>query len=140
MDIARAKSIAKKAHKGQVDKNGMDYMRHPIAVASLVSGTDATIVAYLHDVIEDTDVTLDDLRQEGFSIDIITAIDAISKRKGETNVDYIARVKENPLATRVKLADLKDNMSPAREIKHDKAMQERLMKKYLYAFEFLGGS
>jgi (p)ppGpp synthase/HD superfamily hydrolase len=103
--------LATNAHKGQKDRNDEPYVMHPIRVMAQLWGHDERMVAVLHDVIEDTDVTLDDLRKAGYPDRIVEAVDAISRRKdaGESFSQYIQRVKRNPLATRVKIADLKDN-------------------------------
>lgn len=107
--LKKALAIAKKAHADQVDKAGRAYIEHPIKVASLVKGKKAKIVALLHDVCEDSDFTLEDLRNEGFSKEIIEAIDAITKRENERYRHYIKRVRANKLATTVKIADATHN-------------------------------
>lgn len=112
--IEKALEIAKKAHNGQVDKSGVDYIQHPIKVASFVEKEDEKIVAYLHDVVEDTKVTLDDLRNEGFSEEIVFAIDCITKRENESLEDYLHRVILSPLSYQVKLADMKHNSDVTR--------------------------
>ena len=115
-DLGRAVAVAAMAHADQVDKAGNAYITHPIRVMQRceADGLEAQIVGVLHDVVEDTWVTLAMLRDFGFSARIVDAVDAISQRKGETFFDYIRRCKEDSLAARVKLADLADNSSPAR--------------------------
>ena len=108
-DIEKALRIARKAHAGQIDKAGCEYINHPIHVADSVDTEDEKIVAYLHDVVEDTSVTIEDLASEGFSETIIQAIATITKKKHESYGHYIKRVAENPLARKVKIADLKHN-------------------------------
>ncbi|MDR1183386.1 MAG: HD domain-containing protein [Coriobacteriales bacterium] len=105
---AEALRIATEAHAGQTDRGGRPYIEHPLAVAAMVEG-DAATVALLHDVVEDTTVTLADLRLAGFSDAVTSAVDAITRRKGEQDVAYLARVRRNPLALAVKLADLTHN-------------------------------
>lgn len=105
----KAYEIAKKAHFGQVDKAGVDYIQHPEAVASFVRTDEEKVVAYLHDVIEDTDITLEDLRDYGFPEKVLTAIDILTKKKGQDYQDYLVIVKNNELARVVKLADLRHN-------------------------------
>jgi len=112
--IRKAMEIARKAHAGQVDKGGKPYIQHPIAVAEMVSTEDEKVVALLHDVVEDTDITLDALSDEGFPIHIIKAIGAITRQKGENLISYISRVKKDPIAREVKKADLKHNMDLTR--------------------------
>ncbi len=112
--IAKALEIAYKSHKEQVDKGGNPYILHPIRVALHCEKEEEKIVALLHDVIEDTDVTIEDLRTEGFGQDILDAIAALSKADGEGYEQFIQRVAQNSLATRVKIQDLKDNMDITR--------------------------
>lgn len=108
MYAEKAYELAKKAHAGQVDKAGNDYIDHPCAVAAMVSSDTDKAVAYLHDVVEDTDFTLRDLSNL-FPSKIVSAIDAITKRKGESYDDYLLRVSQNSIAKRVKVADMKHN-------------------------------
>ncbi len=105
----KAFRIAEKAHAGQKDKAGKDYIVHPAAVAGMLETDEEKAVAYLHDVVEDTDVTLEDLRSFGFNELIVEAVKAITKTEGEDYDDYIERLSENELAVKVKLADMKHN-------------------------------
>ncbi|MCR5784474.1 MAG: GTP pyrophosphokinase [Eubacterium sp.] len=115
MDKKRlAEIIAKGAHFGQTDKGGNPYIAHPMAVADLVETDDEKTLAYLHDVVEDTDVTLSDLKELGFSERIVEAVDAITKKADETRQEYLLRVKNNSLARAVKLADLEHNSDLSR--------------------------
>jgi len=134
--LNRAVEIAIKAHEGQLDKQGKAYILHPIAVMESVGDIKTKVVAILHDVIEDTSVTLIGIMPD-FPPEIIEAVDAISKRKGETNRDYIARVKANDLATAVKFADLGHNMSLERLFNLDEETVVRLAKKYRKAWRSL---
>lgn len=110
----KALRIAKKAHDGQIDKGGRPYIDHPKKVASLVKTKDEKIVALLHDVCEDTDITLDDLRKLKFSEKIVKAVDAITKRDDEDYFTYIERVNENEIAKKVKIADATHNSDISR--------------------------
>nr|WP_248628950.1 HD domain-containing protein [Enterococcus cecorum] len=110
----QALAIAKDAHKGQVDKAGVDYIQHPLFVASLVEGELAKTVALLHDVVEDSDWTLEDLRKEGLPEEVVQAVGILTKKRNEKYEEYILRVKQNPLARQVKLADLKHNSDLSR--------------------------
>jgi guanosine-3',5'-bis(diphosphate) 3'-pyrophosphohydrolase len=112
--LAKAVCIANAAHVGQFDKGGLPYIMHPMRVMEAVEGEDAKIVAVLHDVLEDTDVTADDLAHDGFSETIITALEALTRRPGESYAAFIRRVAQNPLATVVKIADMRDNSNLAR--------------------------
>jgi len=107
--INLALKIAQKAHEGQKDKGGKPYINHPIAVAELVESPTEKMVALLHDVCEDTDVTIDDLRAAGFSDDVLNAVQAITKVNGESYEEYLERVARNPIATAVKIADMTHN-------------------------------
>lgn len=108
--LAKALNIAYSAHQGQIDKGGIPYIQHPIRVALNCLTDDEKIVALLHDVIEDTSVTVEELINEGFNQNIIDAIISLTKKNGEDYMTFIRRVSSNELATLVKIQDLKDNM------------------------------
>lgn len=131
-----ALNIAKKAHKGQVDKAGVDYIKHPIHVASLVTSENAKIVALLHDVIEDSSYTLDDLRRNGMDEEIVEAVSVLTKSKNVSYEDYLKNVKENALAREVKLADLQHNSDLTRLSNVCEADLKRV-EKYKKAIIFL---
>ena len=131
-------TLARTAHAGQVDKLGVAYIYHPLAVMQRVSGTDAKIVAVLHDVVEDTNVTLDDLRSRGFSEQIVEAVDAVTKVKGEPLDESMARVKAIPLALIVKKADISHNADPARQAGLSDESRVRLTEKYEESARSLG--
>ena len=101
-------------HHGQYDKIGAPYILHPVFVADQMDTEAATIVALLHDAVEDTSITLDDLRNRGYSDKIVVAIDALTRRTNETYSAYIERLSNNKLARRVKIADLQHNLDPER--------------------------
>jgi (p)ppGpp synthase/HD superfamily hydrolase len=132
--------LATNAHRGQKDRNDEPYVMHPLRVAAQLWGYDERMVAVLHDVIEDTDVTLDDLGKAGYPGHIVDAVDAISRRKGadEPYSRYILRVKANPLATKVKIADLQDNANLGRLPKVE-AYDLRRLDRYNRALQFLTG-
>lgn len=106
--------IAVEAHEGQRDKNGMPYILHPLAVMSKVDGLELKTIAVLHDTIEDTYVTADFLTERGIPKDIVEVVELLTKPKDEDYESYLRRVKENPKAKAVKLADLAHNTSPER--------------------------
>lgn len=112
--LAEALDIAFNAHKGQTDKAGQPYILHPLRLMFSLQDDKSKIVALLHDVIEDTTITIEDLKNKGFPQDIIEAIEALTKRPNETYQDFIERVSNNELAKTVKIADLKDNMNLTR--------------------------
>ena len=132
----KAYEIAKKAHLGQIDKAGEDYIKHPEKVASFVNSDEEKAVAYLHDVIEDTELTLEDLREYGFSEEVLKAVDVITKKKGQDYQTYLNSVKENKLARVVKLADLRHNSDLTRLINITEKDRER-KEKYQKAIDFL---
>ena len=132
----KAYEIAKKAHLGQVDKAGEDYIKHPEKVASFVKTDEEKAVAYLHDVIEDTELTLEDLNEYGFSKEVIEAVDIITKKRGEDYQSYLNSVKNNKLARAVKLADLRHNSDLTRLIKVTEKDIKR-KEKYQKAIDFL---
>ncbi|MDE5778852.1 MAG: GTP pyrophosphokinase [Lachnospiraceae bacterium] len=129
--LEKAIEIAVKAHKGQIDKAGKLYILHPMRVMLRGQDEDEQIVGILHDVIEDTPVTIEYLRDEGFSEEILTALSCITKVKGESYGHFIDRVLKNPLASQVKLYDIEDNMDRERipyPTKHDEERYEKYAK------------
>jgi (p)ppGpp synthase/HD superfamily hydrolase len=108
--LERALVIAAQAHQGTTDKGGAPYILHPLRLMHQMTTADEQIVALLHDVVEDSPWTFDALRAEGFSEEVVSAVDGLTRREGETYEDFIARGVTNPLARRVKLADIEDNM------------------------------
>lgn len=127
--LNKAIEIANRAHKGQVDKAGAPYILHPLRVMMTRDNEIERICAVLHDVIEDSDVTFDNLRREGFSEEIIEVLNCVTKRAGESYDDFINRILGNEIACRVKLADLCDNMNISR-IKNPTEQDEERIKKY----------
>ncbi|MDQ2585941.1 HD domain-containing protein [Saccharothrix yanglingensis] len=130
--------IARAAHEGQVDKSGKPYIGHPLRVMSTVSGEHARMAAVLHDVLEDTDLTADDLRAAGCPPEVVDTVVALSHLPGEPREDYLERALTDPVAVVVKRADIADNMSPPRLALLDQATQERLRKKYAHSLDVLG--
>jgi (p)ppGpp synthase/HD superfamily hydrolase len=136
--LEKAISISVEAHRGQKDKNGKPYILHPISVMGKVRTQTDKIVAVLHDVVEDTDWAFEDLKKEGFPAEILDALDCVTKREGEPYEDFVKRSAGNPIARRVKLADLEDNMDVRRMPAITEKDFERL-KKYRHAWELLTG-
>lgn len=147
-----APQVAARAHQHQKRKDGTPYIAHPTRVAlrillKTVSSLDSygeamdiekQIVAYLHDVVEDTDVTLEDLRDLGFSEYILHCVDAITKRPGEKYADFILRIKAaGPVVIAVKLADIDDNMEDQSALDPEEA--QFLSKRYTKARQVLNG-
>ena len=138
--IAVAEQVASEAHAGQTDKAGRPYLDHPRRVAARVATTtsdpDVVAAAWLHDVVEDTAVTLDWLREVGFREGVVEAVDALTRRPGEGD-EYYRRVAANDVARLVKQADLWDNTHPDRVRLLDAADAERLRRKYEHAARLL---
>lgn len=134
-----AVALATRAHAGQLDKSGKPYIGHPLRVMAGVAdaGEHTRMAAVLHDVVEDTAVTADDLRAAGVPPAVVDAVIALSKRPGEEQVDYLARVAANPIALVVKYADIADNSSPQRLAGLDQATRTRLRAKYAEALRLL---
>ncbi len=109
--LEKAIEIAVEAHRGQLDKAGKIYILHPIRVMLRGRNETEMIVGILHDVVEDTPVTLDMLRLEGFSEEILEAVSCITKEQEEDYGHFIDRVLTNPLAAQVKLYDIEDNLN-----------------------------
>lgn len=105
----KAMRIAFEAHKNQTDKNGMPYIYHPIHLAEQMSDEATTCVALLHDVIEDTDMTFEQLQREGFTAEIITALKLMTHDESVPYLEYVGEIKKNSVAATVKMADLKHN-------------------------------
>ena len=112
--LEKAIEIATKAHAGQTDKAGRPYILHPLRLMFKFEAELEMIVAVMHDVVEDSDVTLHDLKECGFSESVMTAIDCLSKKESETYDDFINRVSLNDLAKRIKIEDIKDNLDLTR--------------------------
>jgi len=114
----KAMRVAYDAHSGQVDKTGLPYIYHPIAVAMQMDTEDEFCAAILHDVIEDSDMTIDDLRAAGFPESVVEAVGLVtddnSIKSDESYIAYLMAIKQNPLATKVKLADLMHNSNRSR--------------------------
>ena len=102
------------AHDGQKDRSGLPYILHPVHLAEQMTTEDACVVAMLHDVLEDTDMTAEDLRKEGFTERQIRAVELLTRREDEDYFEYVRRIREDDLASAVKLADLAHNMDRTR--------------------------
>ena len=132
----RALQICFDAHKDQVDKSQIPYVFHPFHLADQMQTEAETVVALLHDVVEDSVYTFADLEKEGFGEEIINALKLLTHNDGSKYMDYVAKIKENPLAKAVKLADLKHNSDITRlDVIDEKALKRR--DTYLEAIKFL---
>lgn len=112
--LERAIVIATEAHQGAVDKAGAPYILHPLRVMLRVTDPHARMAAVLHDVVEDSDWTLDRLRAEGFHQDVLAAVDGLTRRSDETYEQFVDRAGRHPIARLVKLADIEDNLDLSR--------------------------
>ena len=135
----KAMKLCYEAHKDQVDKSGLPYVFHPAHVAEQMTDEATTIVALLHDVVEDTDYTLEDLAAEGFGKEILEAVALMTHEDDVPYLDYVAKLKDNPIARAVKLADLAHNSDLSRIGEVDEETRERL-EKYKKAMALLEGN
>lgn len=133
--LKKAEEIATVAHEGQFDRCGVEYINHPRTVASYVDDPKEKIIAWLHDTIEDTDVTEADLRPV-FGDEITDIVLILTKYPGDEYFDYIGRVMKNDTAINVKLADLTHNMRPDR-IKNPTQKDLERFEKYKKAYNML---
>jgi (p)ppGpp synthase/HD superfamily hydrolase len=134
--LDRALQIAAVEHEGQADKAGEPYILHVMRVVlAMPPHSDAQIVAALHDVIEDSGMTLAEIEEAGFGHTVVRAMDAITRREGETYEAYIQRVADDGVATAVKLADLRDNLGRATDAVDPHGS---LRKRYAKALDSLG--
>ena len=124
------------AHKDQKDKSGLPYVFHPFHLAEQMQTEDTTVAALLHDVVEDTDYTLQDLREMGFSEAVIAALVLLTHGDDVDYMDYVRAIRGNPVAKAVKLADLRHNSDLSRLDYIDEKALER-QKKYLNAIAIL---
>lgn len=132
----KALKVCFEAHKDQVDKSGAPYVFHPFHLAEQMKDEKTTIVALLHDVIEDTEYTFEDLRNMGFDNEVIEALMLMTHNKDIPYMDYVAKIKHNPIAKAVKLADLQHNSDLSRlDVVDEKALKRK--EKYSEAISLL---
>ena len=135
-DLQRAIEIAVEAHRGQSRRDGSPYILHPLRLMMSVNSSDAKMVAILHDVVEDCDVSFADIEQEGFPPHVVEALKLVTHEAGVGYDDYIRNIKPNALAREVKLADLRDN-SNIHELPEVRSRDLERMEKYHRAYKFL---
>jgi len=125
--------------RGVTDKSGAPYVLHCIRAMISVESMDAKMIAVMHDLVEDTTVTLDDLRDKGFSDAVVEGVRLVTHREDVTYEDYVVQIKNNPLAREVKLADLKDNTSIGRVLYREEKRESDCarIQKYLLSYQFL---
>lgn len=134
----KAMKLCFEAHKDQVDKSGLPYVFHPFHLAEEMQDEQSTVAALLHDVAEDTDLSLEEIYEYGFGEEVMAALALLTHGDGVPYMEYVAAIKQNPIARAVKLADLKHNSDLSRldEIS-PKALERR--EKYLQAIALLEG-
>ena len=126
--LERAIALAARAHEGQVDKAGQPYILHPLRVMASVTTPHERMAAVLHDIVEDTPVTPEMLLAEGFQVEVVTAVIALTKKPGESRLEAAARASRDPIARVVKLADVRDNLDPRRIAQPTPRDRERLLE------------
>src|SRR5262249_32518726 len=139
--LEKAIEIAARRHAGQKDKEGLPYVLHPLRRMQRVPPGLAQIIAVLHDTIEDTGLTADDLRAEGFGEDVVAAVLAVTHTRGESYVDYVVRCSRLEAVRQVKLADLEDNCRLDRTILRPERLERDFQRvhRYLLSYQFLTG-
>jgi hypothetical protein len=139
--IEKAKDVATWAHSGQFRLGGMPYITHPEAVANMLmnAGESEEVVAtaWLHDVVEDTQVTLEDLRAHGFPESVVMAVEVITKVKGEWYYDYLDRVLSNVIATKVKTVDMMHNLGGLFGSGIDESLRKKNIAKYANGLAYM---
>lgn len=137
-NLVLAMKLCADAHQGQADKAGNLYILHPLRVAAAGNNLDQVVLGLLHDVVEDTAYTLEDIAAQGFPTELVQALDAISKRPGENREAYLYRVAQNELATAVKYHDFDNNSDPERLALLEQTKAQWLNQKYDEARQLLG--
>ena len=135
--INKALDLAYNAHHGQVDKSCVPYIYHPVFVASQMDTEEEIIAALLHDVLEVTAITLEELKGFGFSQNALDAVVLLTHIRGQDYMEYIQNLAGNAIAIKVKLADLRHNMNPGRIANEPSENRDRRMQKYREAIELL---
>ena len=138
-DLDAALVLVTTHFRGVRDKSGAPYVLHCLRAMMGVQSLDAKIVAVMHDLVEDTSVTMDDLRQQGFSESVLTAVELVTHHPTDSYEDYVARIKANPIAREVKLADLRDNTDPRRVLLREgcEGRDTVRIQKYVLSHQFL---
>ncbi|GGF35637.1 HD domain-containing protein [Williamsia phyllosphaerae] len=138
--LALADAIAVEAHRGQTDKLGVDYIEHPRSVSRRIDPSDEVAVAagLLHDVVEDSGITAENLLERGVPADVVEVVTLLTRNKDIPDEDYYAAIRRHDSALVVKLADLADNTDPERFRRLPEPLQQRLIGKYVKAYRALG--
>ena len=120
--------LALRAYSGKTDKAGREYILHPLRVMAKMETDEERSAALLHDVIEDSPITAEELLAEGIPSDVVEAVQALTKEEGEDYMAFVVRAKQNPIAAKVKLADIEDNIDVLRLASVDDSDLERVRK------------
>lgn len=128
----KALNLMFEKHKDQVDKAGIPYVFHPFHLAEQMPDETSTLVALMHDLVEDTDVTFEDLSSMGFPEEVVEAIKLLTHDKSIDYLDYVEKISKNSLARKVKIADLEHNMDPSRLSEEQKNSPKRKAKYEMY--------
>ena len=140
MMLDEAILLARRFHDGQVDKGGRPYIEHPLRVMNRVTSDDEKLAAIMHDLLEDTELSSTDLAVAGCPSRVLQALDALTRRSGETYDDFVKRAAEDRLARVVKLADIDDNLDPERLALLNPDEAARLREKYRRARAIVEGT
>ena len=132
-----AMNLCYEVHAGAKDKGGFPYVFHPFYLADQMDDEVSTIVALLHDVVEDTDYTIEDIKEMGFSENVVEALRYMTHDDDVPYMDYVRKIRENPIATKVKLADLAHNSDPSRLMREPEEKDLQRLKKYEEAIRIL---
>lgn len=137
--LEKAIELAARYHAGQADKQGVPYILHPLRVMARVQGNEATIVAVLHDTLEDTELKEADLVEAGFGEDILAPLRLLTHDKSVPYADYVVAIAANPVARKVKLADLEDKARLDRVLLNAKSLKKDVTRlhRYLLSYKFL---
>lgn len=137
--LEKAIEIASQSHAGVLDKQGEPYILHPLRVMLNVSGLSAQVVAVLHDVVEDTDVTLEDIRHAGFSEEVVAALALVTHKSEVRYADYVIGCKQNAIAREVKLSDLRENTRLDRALMRANRFADDTsrIQRYILSYQFL---
>jgi len=136
--VETSPGIALRAYAGKIDKAGREYILHPLRVMAKMDTDLERSVALLHDVLEDSDITAEELLAEGIPAEVVEAVRYLTKNDGEEYMEFVARAKKNQLATKVKIADIEDNIDVLRLASLDEQDLVRV-RKYHEAWRFLQG-
>lgn len=138
-NIDDALALVAEHFRGVTDKDGEAYVMHCLRVMLGTSSPDAQLVGLMHDLIEDTPVTLQDLRQLGFGDQVVDAIDLVTHRDQDSYADYVVKLKPNPLARDAKMSDLRDNASLSRVLLREPSINtdSQRIRRYVLSYQFL---